>query len=339
MIFIGIISPLEWKLIHENWFLSSPKQNVVIMYTWTERALQERRISFKNLFLEIIFYKLIIQDQNFLQQLKMPTEEKMVDPETAILVSNILKPLAKKLFGPTADYLGDGLKKLTEKRLKNINLIVKNATDKSGSNLDEDGLIPPKVLKGIIGDGSYSENFIEVEYLGGVLASSRSNMNRDDRGNTFISVINSLSSYDLRAHYIFYHAFKNVYNDSGIVLASGAVRKVSECIIPQDVFFVAMDYTDDEDQDLINTSIMTNLARTGLINDNYKHGRLNLDQSIIPNVPSHGMLFSATLFGIELFMRVYNKINVQVSKFLDDEVSFDIDSQILLGNGCMKISR
>ena len=87
-----------------------------------------------------------------------------------------------KVLGPTADYLGGELKTLAQKRVQNVGKIFSNAEKKLGTKLELPGAVPPKVLKTIINEGSYSEDDIAVEYFGGVLASSRTKVSRDDRG-------------------------------------------------------------------------------------------------------------------------------------------------------------
>ena len=112
--------------------------------------------------------------------------------------------LVEKLLGPTADYVGDSLKYWTERGTKNVGRIFQNATRQLGARLDEKGVVPPKVLKGIISEGAFCDDSLTAEYFGGVLASSRSDISRDDRGAVFIALIGRLSSYRIRAHYIIY---------------------------------------------------------------------------------------------------------------------------------------
>jgi hypothetical protein len=66
------------------------------------------------------------------------------------------------------------------------------------------GRVAPKVLKGIIFEGSFCDDPISQEYYGGVLASSKSEDFIVDRGASVISTINNLSTYQLTAHYLFY---------------------------------------------------------------------------------------------------------------------------------------
>ena len=106
--------------------------------------------------------------------------------------------LIPKLLGPTADYLGVEMQALTEKRVNNIKGIFLNARDKlSDRKLNGPGAVSPKVLKIIINDGSYSDDALSVEYFGGVLASSKAEVSRDDRGSRLARAIDVLSTYQL----------------------------------------------------------------------------------------------------------------------------------------------
>jgi len=68
------------------------------------------------------------------------------------------------------------------------------------------GVVHPRVLQRIVADGSFCEDQLSVEYLGGVLASSKCNESRDDRGTFLLDTVGSLSAYQLRTHYMLYAA-------------------------------------------------------------------------------------------------------------------------------------
>ncbi len=55
------------------------------------------------------------------------------------------RDLLSKLLGPTADYLGSELQLWTQRRIENIGMIFRNAEQKLGDEILEDGSVPPKV--------------------------------------------------------------------------------------------------------------------------------------------------------------------------------------------------
>src|SRR6266496_693093 len=100
--------------------------------------------------------------------------------------------IVEKLLGPTADYLGTGLRSWTEKRVENTRRIFTHAAKLLGDRLESPGSVPPKVLKGILDDGSFCDDELSAEYFGGVLASSRTGVSRDDRGASFTALLGRL---------------------------------------------------------------------------------------------------------------------------------------------------
>ena len=112
------------------------------------------------------------------------------------------KDLLVKLLGPTTDYLGEGMKNCVQKSQKNLEKIFNHALCVLGSDIETYGEVSPRILKQIISEGAFFEDELTAEYFGGVLASSRSNNSKDDRGLTHLSVVCTMSSYQIRTHYM-----------------------------------------------------------------------------------------------------------------------------------------
>ena len=94
----------------------------------------------------------------------------------------------------------------------------------------------------VLNEGPFCDDQVTAEYLGAVMASSRSTVERDDRGAAFLSLLTRLSSYQIRAHYVLYQTVQ--------VLFSGADEGTSgyslAAYIPETAFNQAMDFADDE---------------------------------------------------------------------------------------------
>lgn len=115
--------------------------------------------------------------------------------------------VASKVLGPTADLLGNDLKEIAARRKANLGRIFSTLEHKYGvDELDTPGAVPPRVLRGIIDEGSFIEDEVGAEYFGGVLASSRTSDGKDDAAVTLVEVLNGLSSIQLRTHYLIYAA-------------------------------------------------------------------------------------------------------------------------------------
>ena len=121
------------------------------------------------------------------------------------------KDLVSKILGPTAEYIGEGIKTWTEKRVNNVRRIFANAAKKLGDRIDSDGQVPPRILRGILEEGSVTDDPLAADYFGGVLASSRTSIGRDDRGATIISLLSRLSAYQIRTHYVLYSVIRDMY--------------------------------------------------------------------------------------------------------------------------------
>ena len=94
----------------------------------------------------------------------------------------------------------------TERRVNNVANIFSRAKEKLGDRIEEPGSIPPRVLKEVLDEGSFCDDPLTAEYFGGVLASSRSQVSRDDRGASWSALVARLSTYQVRSHFLIYRA-------------------------------------------------------------------------------------------------------------------------------------
>ena len=90
------------------------------------------------------------------------------------------------------------------------------AEERLGAKIDTPGEVAPKVLKAVLDEGSFSNSVLSIEYLGGILASSRTEQGRDDRGARIAKMVNSLSNYQLRCHYLVYSSIRSLFADKGL---------------------------------------------------------------------------------------------------------------------------
>lgn len=108
--------------------------------------------------------------------------------------------IGKKLLGKTFDVVSDDIAQLYERgRDKIIEKAVKKIADENDgrtANL--------RVTRDVFWNGSFTDETICAEYFGGILASSRSNDGKDDTGVYYVDLIKSLSSNQLKLHYLIY---------------------------------------------------------------------------------------------------------------------------------------
>jgi hypothetical protein len=255
--------------------------------------------------------------------------------------------VVEKLLGPTADYLGNGIRNWTERRVENIGKVFQIASERLGDKINEDGAVPPRVLKGILEEGSFTDDHISRLYLGGVLASSRSGESRDDRGVEYINLFSALSSYQKRTHYIFYHIVKKLFDGVPLILGTEWGVFEQEIYLTQAVYNKAMAFSENENPDVIVRQTLPALYRQFMIGTEFQVGgptefhrmqtwetsynataRLNLG-----DVTSPGLIFQPTIGGVEVFLWAYGKGALPYESFFESENKFELDSTVVIGEG------
>ena len=233
------------------------------------------------------------------------------------------KDLIVKMFGPTAEYFGKEFAEFNQKRLENLRNIFKKTEKKLGEQINKPEIIPPVVLKEIIDNGSLYDENIFTEYYSGVLASSRTEEGKDDRGKTFSQTIHRLSSYQLRAHYILYSLFKEKYD--GLVNCSLLTTMENMRIGMNSSDFnksLGLTYKDDKNSYVIISHILSGLQREFLINPNWS--------IVTTNNSSYKFSVSPEINGYELFLWAQGKGSLPPSSFTSTDFNFiKIDGIIL----------
>ena len=252
----------------------------------------------------------------------------MPEPITTVGIGAIAAYLGKdglqKLLGPTADYLGGELQEFTKKRIENVGKIFSKAEEKLGENIDSPGHVPPKVLKTIVNEGSYCEDEVAVDYFGGILASSRTELGRDDRGARIAKILDGMSTYQIRSHYIIYSLIKKVFSESGYLYNQNDRHKM-ELFIPMNVYIASMQFDEKEIQQF---GAILNHALFGLSNDDlietFQYGPQDHIEKHFPEAGADGILVSPSAFGAELYLWGYGQGNRGLSFALNSEELKDL---------------
>ena len=233
---------------------------------------------------------------------------------------------ASKILGPTADYLGEELKELTKKRLENTGRIFSKAENKLGDKLDRPGQVPPKVLKTIINEGSYCDDDITVEYFGGVLASSRTEIDRDDRGARVAKMIDNMSTYQIRSHYFIYSTISELFSNSKNKFGLSEDRDKMQLFMPGQDYINAMEFTQQEwDNRQILIHIFNGLYTDGLIESTWRFGSQESLKKIVNNVPGDGIICTPSTLGVELLLWAFGHGDKQLDFLLTDDFSAEIE--------------
>ena len=241
--------------------------------------------------------------------------------------------LAHKILGPTADYLGGELKEsIAKRRMKNFESILSNAKDKLGDRIEKTGQVPPKVLKAILNDGSYCEDKLSVEYFGGVLASSKTDTGRDDRGARLAKQVDSLSTYQLRSHYLIYSAVSVLFRDGTHSFNLPEDREKMRLYIPMENYVRTMGFTQGELTPQILGHVFHGLSKEGLIEGTWGFGGTEVLRKMYSKAPGVGILCTPSALGAELFLWAFGHGDKPLNFLLAGGVAAEIEGIPQLGS-------
>ena len=218
------------------------------------------------------------------------------------------KDVVAKLLGPTAEYLGEGLRDLTQRRVASIGRMFSNASKKLGGRIEQSGEIPPTVLRTVLNEASYREDQLSVEYVGGVLASSRTEHGRDDRGSRMIKVVDGLTSYQMRTHYLIYASLSRLFSGLGKRFATTQDRAQMRIFLPAKEYVDAMNFTSDE---WLNPQMLHHiwhgLSSDHLIEGEWRFGDAKSLASLFPGAHRDGFICTPSALGAELFLWAFGR--------------------------------
>lgn len=268
-----------------------------------------------------------------------------MDPGTGLTVLGSAIGGAKvveKLLGPTADYLGIGLRDWAEKRIQNAGRIFEKAAEKLGDKIDEPGTVPPRVLKEVLNEGSYCDDELTAEYFGGVLASSRSGVDRDDRAASYLKLTSELSAYQIRFHYFTYYTLRVLFAGSGLRPTFGEDLEKMWLFLPASYLIPAMEFTQTEPAGDILMHCTSGLSRHDLLKEahwgNPDHiNPLNKQRSWC-EVSEWGMCVQPTQFGIDYWLWAVGLGTINRSRFLEEDITLPKLPNITIPNKAIKLA-
>jgi hypothetical protein len=226
-----------------------------------------------------------------------------------------------KILEPSTEAIGKKLKESLEK------IASKAKTRFNGKQLSDNIQPNYRVLKAISSEGAFCDDELMAEYFGGVLASSLSEVSRDDREASFAFLVGRLTTYQIRAHYIFYNAVKTLFEArTDVSVISAKYRNRLETFISNDSFNLAMEFSEKENISVILPSVMLGLARENLIERDFEV----MGGEKTTRCGGNGIVFCPTDLGTELFLWVHGRSDLSVVEFLKPEHRFLFESNIQL---------
>lgn len=180
----------------------------------------------------------------------------------------------------------------------------------------------PRVAHRLLEEGSYCDDELMAEYLGGMLAGSRTPSGRDDRAVAWSELITSLSAVQIKAHYLLYTSWALLLKgrvDINLAVSTGRNQATLDVELAE--FATAITQGSELEVDVAQSHAIPGLARVGLLDNEYGYGPRE--------GAARGSSFSLVLrvqpsvAGIELFGWAMGDAALTPHRFISIEVAED----------------
>lgn len=253
----------------------------------------------------------------------------MVDPFTAggaamaVFGTHQGGKAVARLLGPAADEVAESVRRWTAWQVGNVERVATNAAKKTAT--EEPGAVAPRVAMRVFEDASSSDQTVVSEYLGGVLASSKTEDGTDDAGVPWSSLVGRLASRHLRLHYVLYEVTRQCW------VGKGAEAKdicASEVFVPFSSLLSILEVDAEELMEQFSESFYT-LQRELLVGESFFY---TLSGDKLPeetpnryrskNWPQYGgLMFFPSRSGIALYLWGHGLGRVHINKFADPDLN------------------
>jgi hypothetical protein len=236
--------------------------------------------------------------------------------------------LVSRIFGPAADEIGQALARFTAYRVGNVKRIAKVADRKSIAS-GRDGMVNPRLARSLLEEGSYCDDELMAEYLGGLLAGGRSPTGQDDRAVSWASLITSMSAIQIRLHFILYREWAYALHGMEDATITSNQQVGMMYLDADQVINVLRENHPDIEQMPIATHALAGLGRLDLIGDPWHVGGVSKLPQPHPELP-----FKATIqavpshAGMELYGWACGRPGYGFREFMQASEVIDFDVQI-----------
>jgi hypothetical protein len=247
-------------------------------------------------------------------------------------------PVVEKLLGPTADYLGETLKSVTQAGAERMGRVLRHAIRKLGDRINAPGVLSPRVVKELLIAAPFIQDELSAEYFGGVLAASRSDVPRDDRGAALLALLGRLSAYQVRTHCIVYSVFKALHGGLNQDVGEQDVRRYTGAFITSEEYARAVALEAGEDLGQIMDHSVVGLARESLVDGamyacDIEAGKM---ARFIGLPAAGGLVVHPSSYGAELLLWACGRADIGADRFLDPLVSLEFEAAVDLPRAATK---
>lgn len=241
------------------------------------------------------------------------------------------RELILKLLGPTFGYLGQTGKSLVQRGIDNVARVLSHAVNRLGTRVNEPGAVPPRVLRVLIEQAAFSEDALVAEYLGGVLAASRTENLADDAGISIAALLASMSAIQIRTHYLLYKVARDLHaGRQGINVGVAEGRRALECFIPFSVIERALPLSRAGQFD----HALFGLGRLDLLEPvPWMYGDADAIRKHYAKAEDGGLVFTPSALGIELFLWAHGHADRDIRDYLDPGLTFELTTAVDIPGG------
>lgn len=239
--------------------------------------------------------------------------------------------LVEKVLGASSSYFEEKTTKWSKGNLTSLSKIFQYAVNKLGAALETESSMPTKVIDQILEHGPLCEEDLQLDYFGGILASSR-NDNKSSLGVFLPPVVGMLSPYQLRTHYLLYQLLKTHFNGKSIDTDKHEVLENLEVYLPYGTFYYAMNFTEFEGVNWKNimSHVMYGLNKEDLVT-NFFNGEKDKLKNRFKDVTEDGIIFQPTKHGLELIMWAYGYGHKNTDEFFSSDLTFENEHELEIG--------
>jgi len=233
--------------------------------------------------------------------------------------------VGKTVFTPILTEMGTDLaERYSARRQRNATRIMHVASEKLGDDLSSHGEVSGRVGMRVLEEGSWCDAPVMAEYFGGILAASRSEDGRNDRGSSWAALVARLSSVDVLMHYLLYDGFRRMLNGTDLNLGLDRDLALAEAFFPwSDPDGGILEAFGDVSDAVVAESI-TALKRENLIDPKQSFGpREFLSERHEIDAPYSGLVATPSAAGVQLFLWAHGYGSSFLTAFLDSTLAFD----------------
>ncbi|WP_157987667.1 hypothetical protein [Jiangella endophytica] len=262
-----------------------------------------------------------------MSQLPPGGEEQELEPgsllaaKTAEEAGRGIGSLLVRLLGPATDEVAIYLAYKAKRRIGNAMRILERAEAKGG----QEGYMNERVADRILDDGLLLDDSVAVDYVSGLLAGSRSPNGRDDRAVTWAAEVTSMSTLQIRAHYLLYREWASRLHgraDVQLNVTSGTRKALMLVEYSEFVSMLVGDH--DIDRQGAITHAIIGIHQAGLIGQDFALGDKKT-VAVEENPFRAALKVTPTIRGIELYGWASGDPSVIAPTFTRLAAPFDTD--------------